>query len=357
MENSKKLDNASDSILTKFDELANKIDQDNQVPEETAKKPDTDKKPTTDEKEKGKPAKEDKSEAADEAKEPAKQEDETKVPEEDKTTKDTKDKSEKQEETKEPDKEDSEKQDKDNAVEAETTKSASPKDESETAEKSADQSGMQTFKRNKGLKQVDDDRWNKLYDILSKSYDIMEQANKNYKDLNDRINNTESLVKSINDSLVPTVQKAMDLIKDNDDLVDTDSSESPEDVAKKSAELEEKQNATKDSVNKSADGKDDNFAKDSTSEAVDEAIEKSKTESGVSTNNTEEVKTDTNYTRDDYRAAAMQLVGNFNKNTARDLKAGKITKNDADYRNSMTKSVYENTASVSLLKKYIELSK
>lgn len=356
MENSKKLDNASDSILTKFDELANKIDQDNQVPEETAKKPDTDKKPTTDEKEKGKPAKEDKSEAADEAKEPAKQEDETKVPEEDKTTKDTKDKSEKQEETKEPDKEDSEKQDKDNAVEAETTKSDSPKDESETAEKSADQSGMQTFKGT-GLKQVDDDRWDKLYEILSKSYDIMEQANKNYKDLNDRINNTESLVKSINDSLVPTVQKAMDLIKDNDDLVDTDSSESPEDVAKKSAELEEKQNATKDSVNKSADGKDDNFAKDSTSEAVDEAIEKSKTESGVSTNNTEEVKTDTNYTRDDYRAAAMQLVGNFNKNTARDLKAGKITKNDADYRNSMTKSVYENTASVSLLKKYIELSK
>lgn len=341
----KKLNNSSDSILDKFDDLANKMNQGNK-PTEDEKKATDDKPETAEHKESEKPEAT-KAEDTKETTKPAEKEADKEKPATKDNTKDDAKADAKAEDKEEPAKKEPKEtvEAEESKVEPEAEKSAEPDKKSDEVAKDSDGEwhtgqGVETFKAAE---------WDKLYEILSKSYE-------NYQELSERINNTEALVKSINDNLVPTVQKAMDLIKDNDDLVDKDST-SPEDVAKKSAELEEKQQAAKDTITKSAKIGEEKIAKDSNSDVVDEIVNKDSDIKGVSTNNAEEAQKDTNFTQNDYRLAALNVVGNFNRNLARDLKAGIITKNEASYRNSMTNAVYHNTASISTLKKYIELAK
>lgn len=341
----KKLNNSSDSILDKFDDLANKMNQGTKPTEDD--KQVTDEKPETAEHKESEKPEATKAEDTKETTKPAEKEaDKEKPATKDNTNDDTKADA-KAEDKEEPAKKEPKEtvEAEESKVEPEAEKSAEPDKKSDEVAKDSDGEwhtgqGVETFKAAE---------WDKLYEILSKSYE-------NYQELSERINNTEALVKSINDNLVPTVQKAMDLIKDNDDLVDKDST-SPEDVAKKSAELEEKQQAAKDTITKSAKTGEEKVAKDSNSDVVDEIVNKDSDIKGVSTNNAEEAQKDTNFTQNDYRLAALNVVGNFNRNLARDLKAGIITKNEASYRNSMTNAVYHNTASISTLKKYIELAK
>ena len=343
----KKLNNSSDSILDKFDDLANKMNQGTKPTED--EKQVTDEKPETAEHKESEKPEATKAEDTKETTKPAEKEaDKEKPATKDNTNDDTK------ADAKAEDKEELAKKEPKETVEAEESKvepeaekSAEPDKKSDEVAKD-DNSGSE-WHTGQATKSIGAAEWDKLYEILNKSYE-------NYQELNERINNTEALVKSINDNLVPTVQKAMDLIKDNDDLVDKDST-SPEDVAKKSAELEEKQQAAKDTITKSAKTGEEKIAKDSNSDVVDEIVNKDSDIKGVSTNNAEEAQKDTNFTQNDYRLAALNVVGNFNRNLARDLKAGIITKNEASYRNSMTNAVYHNTASISTLKKYIELAK
>lgn len=341
----KKLNNSSESILDKFDDLANKMNQGTK-PTEDEKQATDDKPETAEHKESEKPEAT-KAEDTKETTKPAEKEADKEKPATKDNTKDDTKADAKAEDKEEPAKKEPKEtvEAEESKVEPEAEKSAEPDKKSDEVAKDSDGEwhtgqGVETFKAAE---------WDKLYEILSKSYE-------NYQELSERINNTEALVKSINDNLVPTVQKAMDLIKDNDDLVDKDST-SPEDVAKKSAELEEKQQAAKDTITKSAKTGEEKIAKDSNSDVVDEIVNKDSDIKGVSTNNAEEAQKDTNFTQNDYRLAALNVVGNFNRNLARDLKAGIITKNEASYRNSMTNAVYHNTASISTLKKYIELAK
>lgn len=341
----KKLNNSSDSILDKFDDLANKMNQGTKPTEDEKKA--TDEKPETAEHKESEKPEATKAEDTKETTKPAEKEADKEKPATKDNTKDDAKADAKAEDKEEPAKKEPKEtvEAEESKVEPEAEKSAEPDKKSDEVAKDSDGEwhtgqGVETFKAAE---------WDKLYEILSKSYE-------NYQELSERINNTEALVKSINDNLVPTVQKAMDLIKDNDDLVDKDST-SPEDVAKKSAELEEKQQAAKDTITKSAKTGEEKFAKDSNSDVVDEIVNKDSDIKGVSTNNAEEAQKDTNFTQNDYRLAALNVVGNFNRNLARDLKAGIITKNEASYRNSMTNAVYHNTASISTLKKYIDLAK
>lgn len=341
----KKLNNSSDSILDKFDDLANKMNQGTKPTED--EKQATDEKPETAEHKESEKPEATKAEDTKETTKPAEKEADKEKPATKDNTKDDAKADAKAEDKEEPAKKEPKEtvEAEESKVEPEAEKSAEPDKKSDEVAKDSDGEwhtgqGVATFKAAE---------WDKLYEILSKSYE-------NYQELSERINNTEALVKSINDNLVPTVQKAMDLIKDNDDLVDKDST-SPEDVAKKSAELEEKQQAAKDTITKSAKTGEEKVAKDSNSDVVDEIVNKDSDIKGVSTNNAEEAQKDTNFTQNDYRLAALNVVGNFNRNLARDLKAGIITKNEASYRNSMTNAVYHNTASISTLKKYIELAK
>lgn len=341
----KKLNNSSDSILDKFDDLANKMNQGTKPNED--EKQVTDEKPETAEHKESEKPEATKAEDTKETTKPAEKEADKEKPATKDNTKDDTKADAKAEDKEEPAKKEPKEtvEAEESKVEPEAEKSAKPDKKSDEVAKDSDGEwhtgqGVETFKAAE---------WDKLYEILSKSYE-------NYQELSERINNTEALVKSINDNLVPTVQKAMDLIKDNDDLVDKDSA-SPEDVAKKSAELEEKQQAAKDTITKSAKTGEEKVAKDSNSDVVDEIVNKDSDIKGVSTNNAEEAQKDTNFTQNDYRLAALNVVGNFNRNLARDLKAGIITKNEASYRNSMTNAVYHNTASISTLKKYIELAK
>lgn len=341
----KKLNNSSESILDKFDDLANKMNQGTKPTED--EKQTTDEKPETAEHKESEKPEATKAEDTKETTKPAEKEaDKEKPATKDNTEEDAKADAEaedKEEPAKQEPKETVEAEE--SKVEPEAEKSAEPDKKSDEVAKNAD-GEWHTAQATKSIGAAE---WDKLYDILNKSYE-------NYQELSERINNTEALVKSINDNLVPTVQKAMDLIKDNDDLVDKDSA-SPEEVAKKSAELEEKQQAAKDTITKSANAGKDTIAKDSNSDVVDAVVNKDSDIKGVSTNNAEEAQKDTNFTQNDYRLAALNVVGNFNRNLARDLKAGIITKSEASYRNSMTNAVYHNTASVSTLKKYIELAK
>lgn len=348
----KKLNNSSDSILDKFDDLANKMNQGTK-PTEDEKQATDDKPETAEHKESEKPEAT-KAEDTKETTKPAEKEaDKEKPATKDDTKEDTKadTKDTKAEDKEEPAKKEPKEpnDEEDSKVEPEAEKSAEPDKKSDEVAKDAKDNSGSEWHTGQATKSIGAAEWDKLYEILNKSYE-------NYQELSERINNTEALVKSINDNLVPTVQKAMDLIKDNDDLVDKDST-SPEDVAKKSAELEEKQQAAKDTITKSAKTGEEKFAKDSNSDVVDEIVNKDSDIKGVSTNNAEEAQKDTNFTQNDYRLAALNVVGNFNRNLARDLKAGIITKNEASYRNSMTNAVYHNTASISTLKKYIELAK
>lgn len=347
MEN-KKLKDSSESILDKFDDLANKMNQGTK-PTKDEKQAADDKYEDAKHKDSEKPEDTKAENTKDTAATTTKEADKEKPATKDDTKEESKDS--KAEDKKEPAKKESKESNdsEDSKVEPEAEKNAEPEDKSEEVAKTSGDNPDNEWHTAHGVETIKDDKWDKLYEILNKSYE-------NYQELSERINNTEALVKSINDNLVPTVQKAMDLIKDNDDLVDKDST-SPEEVAKKSAELEDKQQAAKDTISKSAGETKETIAKDSNSEVVDEVVNKDNGDKGVSTNNADEAQKDTNFTKNDYRFAALGVVGNFNKNLARDLKAGVITKNEASYRNSMTNAVYNNTASVSTLKKYIELAK
>lgn len=215
-----------------------------------------------------------------------------------------------------------EKSEKDTKV---TKESAKP----EKTTKSVDSAESVSLKKSaaksaSGVVSLPTEQFKELAKSITGSYEVINQrqdaANKDIKSVME-------VVKSIKEELLPTIAKATKLLAKNDLATeDTNVDPDPEQVALKSAQLEEKQHA--ESVSKSAsDKQDDTFAKDENSSLVDDVIDKSEDSSVVKTQ-TEKVTKSTELTGGELSAAARFNVHAFLNRMTEDVHKGAISESD-----------------------------
>ncbi len=206
------------------------------------------------------------------------------------------------------------------------------------------------MKKSEGVVSMSNETADKILEVITKSYnEILARVEKS----DNKVESIQGTVDSMQEKLLPFVSKAMKLLPE-EDVQPTPKDADPEQVAVKSAKLEDKQHA--ESVEKSA-GKEatDTIAKDDTSTVVDEVIEKSAKDDVVKTQ-TEEPKVEQTLTNEDYRYAARGMQKEFFTNLQKGIQDGKIEKSSIDYYKNLWTDVQNDSASIKDVKKFIDFA-
>lgn len=343
------IEDANKSIIEKFNEADRQIEEDTKKREaEEAKAKEAKDAKTEDKAEETPKAKEVEPKAKEETKptaekepqkEPEKQED--KVPKEEP----------KVEPKAEPKaKEDTKVEDTKETEPVEDVKAASAKKAPKDKEVEKGKTESTDMKKSEGVVSMSSETVDKILEVITKSYnEILARVEKS----DSKVESIEGTVNSMQESLLPFVSKAMKLLPE-EDVQPTPKDADPEQVAVKSAKLEDKQHA--ESVEKSA-GKEntDTIAKDDTSTVVDEVIEKSAKDDVVKTQ-TEEPKVEQTLTNEDYRYAARGMQKEFFTNLQKGIQDGNIEKSSIDYYKNLWTDIQDDSASIKDVKKFIDFA-
>lgn len=343
------IEDANKSIIEKFNEADRQIEEDTKKREaEEAKAKEAKDAKTEDKAEETPKAKEVEPKAKEETKptaekepqkEPEKQED--KVPKEEP----------KVEPKAEPKaKEDTKVEDTKETEPVEDVKAASAKKAPKDKEVEKGKTESADMKKSEGVVSMSNETADKILEVITKSYnEILARVEKS----DSKVESIQGTVNSMQESLLPFVSKAMKLLPE-EDVQPTPKDADPEQVAVKSAKLEDKQHA--ESVEKSA-GKEntDTIAKDDTSTVVDEVIEKSAKDDVVKTQ-TEEPKVEQTLTNEDYRYAARGMQKEFFTNLQKGIQDGNIEKSSIDYYKNLWTDIQDDSASIKDVKKFIDFA-
>lgn len=343
------IEDANKSIIEKFNEADRQIEEDTKKREaEEAKAKEAKDAKTEDKAEETPKAKEVEPKAKEETKptaekepqkEPEKQED--KVPKEEPKV-EPKAESKAKEDTKVEDTKETEP--------VEDVKAASAKKAPKDKEVEKGKTESTDMKKSEGVVSMSSETADKILEVITKSYnEILARVEKS----DSKVESIEGTVNSMQESLLPFVSKAMKLLPE-EDVQPTPKDADPEQVAVKSAKLEDKQHA--ESVEKSA-GKEntDTIAKDDTSTVVDEVIEKSAKDDVVKTQ-TEEPKVEQTLTNEDYRYAARGMQKEFFTNLQKGIQDGNIEKSSIDYYKNLWTDIQDDSASIKDVKKFIDFA-
>lgn len=343
------IEDANKSIIEKFKEADRQIEEDTKKREaEEAKAKDSKDAKTEDKAEETPKAKEVEPKAKEETK-PTAEKEPQKEPEkqEDKVSKEEP----KVEPKAEPKaKEDTKVEDTKETEPVEDVKAASAKKAPKDKEVEKGKTESTDMKKSEGVVSMSSETADKILEVITKSYnEILARVEKS----DNKVESIEGTVNSMQESLLPFVSKAMKLLPE-EDVQPTPKDADPEQVAVKSAKLEDKQHA--ESVEKSA-GKEDTdiIAKDDTSTVVDEVIEKSAKDDVVKTQ-TEEPKPEQTLTNEDYRYAARGMQREFFTNLQKGIQDGNIEKSAIEYYKNLWTDIQDDRASIKDVKKFIDFA-
>lgn len=350
------IEDANKSIIEKFNEADRQIEEDTKKREaEEAKAKDAKDVKTDDKAEETPKAKEEEPKAKEEAKPKAKEVESTAEKEPQKEPDKQEDKVSKEEPKAEPKadtkaKEDTKAEDTKETEPVEDVKAASAKKASKDKEVEKGKTESTDMKKSEGVVSISNETADKILEVITKSYnEILARVEKS----DSKVESIEGTVNSMQESLLPFVSKAMKLLPE-EDVQPTPKDADPEQVAVKSAKLEDKQHA--ESVEKSAGKEDtDTIAKDDTSTVVDEVIEKSAKDDVVKTQ-TEEPKVEQTLTNEDYRYAARGMQKEFFTNLQKGIQDGKIEKSAIDFYKNLWTDVQNDSASIKDVKKFIDFA-
>lgn len=343
------IEDAKKSIIEKFNEANRKIDEDTKKREaEEAKAKDAKDVKTEDKAEETPKAKEVEPKAKEETK-PTAEKEPQKEPEkqEDKASKEEP-KAETKAESKA--KEDTKVEDTKETEPVEDVKAASAKRAPKDKEVEKGKTESTDMKKSEGVVSMSSETADKILEVITKSYnEILARVEKS----DNKVESIEGTVNSMQESLLPFVSKAMKLLPE-EDVQPTPKDADPEQVAVKSAKLEDKQHA--ESVEKSAGKEDtDTIAKDDTSTVVDEVIEKSAKDDVVKTQ-TEEPEPEQTLTNEDYRYAARGMQREFFTNLQKGIQDGNIEKSAIEYYKNLWTDIQDDRASIKDVKKFIDFA-
>lgn len=343
------IEDANKSIIEKFKEADRQIEEDTKKREaEEAKAKDAKDVKTKDKAEETPKAKEVEPKAKEEAKPTAKKEPQ-KEPEkqEDKVSKEEP----KVEPKAEPKaKEDTKVEDTKETEPVEDVKAASAKKAPKDKEVEKGKTESTDMKKSEGVVSMSSETADKILEVITKSYnEILARVEKS----DNKVESIQGTVDSMQEKLLPFVSKAMKLLPE-EDVQPTPKDADPEQVAVKSAKLEDKQHA--ESVEKSVGKEDtDTIAKDDTSTVVDEVIEKSAKDDVVKTQ-TEEPNVEQPLTNEDYRYAARGMQREFFTNLQKGIQDGNIEKSAIDYYKNLWTDIQNDSASIKDVKKFIDFA-
>lgn len=343
------IEDANKSIIEKFNEADRKIDEDTKKREaEEAKAKEAKDAKTEDKAEETPKAKEVESKAKEETK-PTAEKEPQKEPDkqEDKDSKEEP-KAESKEESKA--KEDTKAEDTKETEPVEDVKAASAKKAPKDTEVEKGKTESTDMKKSEGVVSMPNETADKILEVITKSYnELLARIEKS----DNKVESIQGTVNSMQESLLPFVSKAMKLLPE-EDVQPTPKDADPEQVAVKSAKLEDKQHA--ESVEKSAGKEDtDTIAKDDTSTVVDEVIEKSAKDDVVKTQ-TEEPEPEQTLTNEDYRYAARGMQREFFTNLQKGIQDGNIEKSDIDYYKNLWTDIQDDRASIKDVKNFIDFA-
>ena len=346
------IEDANKSIIEKFNEADRQIEEDTKKREaEEAKAKDAKDVKTDDKAEETPKAKEEEPKAKEEAKPKAKEVESTAEKEPQKEPDKQEDKASKEEPKAEPKaKEDTKAEDTKETEPVEDVKAASAKKAPKDKEVEKGKTESTDMKKSEGVVSMSNETADKILEVITKSYnEILARVEKS----DNKVESIQGTVDSMQEKLLPFVSKAMKLLPE-EDVQPTPKDADPEQVAVKSAKLEDKQHA--ESVEKSAGKKDtDTIAKDDTSTVVDEVIEKSAKDDVVKTQ-TEEPKVEQTLTNEDYRYAARGMQREFFTNLQKGIQDGNIEKSAIDYYKNLWTDVQNDSASIKDVKKFIDFA-
>ena len=339
------IEDANKSIIEKFNEADRQIEEDTKKREaEEAKAKDAKDVKTDDKVEETPKAKEVEPKAKEKAK-PTAEKEPQKEPDK------QEDKASKEEPKAEPKaKEDTKAEDTKETEPVEDVKAASAKKAPKDKEVEKGKTESTDMKKSEGVVSMSNETADKILEVITKSYnEILARVEKS----DNKVESIQGTVDSMQEKLLPFVSKAMKLLPE-EDVQPTPKDADPEQVAVKSAKLEDKQHA--ESVEKSAGKKDtDTIAKDDTSTVVDEVIEKSAKDDVVKTQ-TEEPKVEQTLTNEDYRYAARGMQREFFTNLQKGIQDGNIEKSAIDYYKNLWTDVQNDSASIKDVKKFIDFA-
>ena len=343
------IEDANKSIIEKFNEADRQIEKDTKKREaEEAKAKDAKDVKTDDKVEETPKAKEVEPKAKEKAK-PTAEKEPQKEPEkqEDKVSKEEP----KVEPKAEPKaKEDTKVEDTKETEPVEDVKAASAKKAPKDKEVEKGKTESTDMKKSEGVVSMSSETADKILEVITKSYnEILARVEKS----DNKVESIEGTVNSMQESLLPFVSKAMKLLPE-EDVQPTPKDADPEQVAVKSAKLEDKQHA--ESVEKSVGKEDtDTIAKDDTSTVVDEVIEKSAKDDVVKTQ-TEEPEPEQTLTNEDYRYAARGMQREFFTNLQKGIQDGNIEKSAIEYYKNLWTDIQDDSASIKDVKKFIDFA-
>lgn len=339
------IEDANKSIIEKFKEADRQIEEDTKKREaEEAKAKEAKDAKTEDKAEETSKAKEVEPKAKEETK-PTAEKEPQKEPDK------QEDKASKEEPKAEPKaKEDTKAEDTKETESVEDVKAASAKKAPKDTEVEKGKTESTDMKKSEGVVSMSNETADKILEVITKSYnEILARVEKS----DNKVESIQGTVDSMQEKLLPFVSKAMKLLPE-EDVQPTPKDADPEQVAVKSAKLEDKQHA--ESVEKSAGKEDtDTIAKDDTSTVVDEVIEKSAKDDVVKTQ-TEEPEPEQTLTNEDYRYAARGMQREFFTNLQKGIQDGNIEKSAIDYYKNLWTDIQDDRASIKDVKKFIDFA-
>lgn len=170
-----------------------------------------------------------------------------------------------------------------------------------------------------------------LATVLRDSYNLVTKRQESFYE---EISTMKSTVDSIKNDLLPLIEKMAKVLPE-DDTTEVITEQDPEEVATKSAKLEDEQHA--EDIKKSADASQDGIAKDETTEVVDDVIKKSD-----SVVETQTAKVDTKpkaMTSEELRYAAMGSINPFFNRMTSDVHKGNIPETAISHYQSMISDI------------------
>lgn len=190
----------------------------------------------------------------------------------------------------------------------------------------------------------------KVTSLLQDSYNLLVEKQDS---TNKEINTIKSTVNSLSNDLLPLMEKIATMlpeVKKSAKIEVDETISDPEEVAKKSADLEDKQHA--EVVKKSANTEKETFAKDKNSTVVDDVVKKSAQETIVETQT--ETPAAESLTDSDYLYAAIGNVNNFYNRMNSDIHKGLISESQVPAYNNRIKNVLTGKVTTDEAKSFID---
>lgn len=198
-----------------------------------------------------------------------------------------------------------------------------------------------------GVVNLSNDNAEKLIDILQKSYDMVTER---LNATDNSVTSIKSTLDSMQSTLIPFVSKAMKVLPEADEVPKSTDTNSPEDEAIKSANLEDRQHT--ETISKSAGAKDDSKeAVEKSTSVVDEVMQNQSTDI-----KTQQEKPKDNLTSDDLRVAAFSLTGDFFNKVRKGVSDGNIQPNEVRGYQNMQSRIQTGEASDDEVKKFIDFA-